>query len=90
MVPEIVGTVLAALLGSSAFKKKKYCLWIAKVNPVRWDTPNPKGNSFRSCRQTSKVYNDHGVPFSSMVILPLGIIPPAILQATKAAPKLGE
>ena len=77
---EIIGAVLTALLTSSAFKKKKYCLWIMKLNPARWETPNPKGNSYRSCRQSSLIYQDHGVPFASMVIFPLGVLPPAIIK----------
>ena len=77
---EALGVVLAALLGSSLFKAKPYVLWIAKTDPVRWETPNPKGNSLRRCRIAQKEYSDHGVPYRSMLIMPLGILPPALVR----------
>ena len=75
---EILGPILAALLGAGLFKAKLYCLWILKTNPVKWDCRNPNGNSARRCGKAAKQYIDKGVPLQSIMILPKGILPPTV------------
>jgi hypothetical protein len=71
---EIIGTVLAALLTGSLFKAKLYCIWIKKATGA-WECPNPGGNSARRCRKAVAVMVDHGVPYTSIEILPKGVKP---------------
>ena len=74
---EIIGPILAALLGSSLFKKHPYCIWIMGADG-KWSSPNPAGNSARRCGKAAKQYIDKGVPLGSIMILPKGILPPNI------------
>ena len=72
---ELVGTVLAAILGSSFLKKHPYCIWIRKATGT-WDCPNPSGNSARRCKKAVKKLVDMGIPSQSIIILPKGVTPP--------------
>lgn len=70
---EIVGTVLAALIGAGLFKGKKYCLWVKRT---AWLNTNPAGNSARNCKKARAVLIGDGWPESSIMILAKGITPP--------------
>ena len=77
-------SILAALLPGLIPKKAPYCLWALTVKHVTsgtvttWDCRNPGGNSARRCGKAAKKYVDKGVPWSSIMILPKGILPPNI------------
>ncbi len=79
---EIAGAILAAMLTSSLFKAKPYCLWQREWKTVAgalvgiWANTNPAGNSARRCRKAAAVYLDCGVKADDLVILPKGIAPP--------------
>jgi len=75
MIPEIVGALLSAMLGSTFLKKHPYCIWIRKASGA-WECPNPGGNSARRCRKAIKVLLDTGIPLQSIIILPKGVTPP--------------
>ena len=78
---EIIGPILAALLGAGLIPKKApYCLWVLEVKDGKplWSNRNPLGNSARRCGKAAKQYIDKGVPLGSIMILPKGIIPPNI------------
>ena len=73
---EIIGPILAALLGTSFFKKKPYCLWVRNAIESGWINTNPGGNSARRCRRAAKMFLDAGVVFKDIMILAKGITPP--------------
>ena len=80
-------SILTAILGlipGLVPKKAPYCLWVLTIKHVTsgtvmtWDNRNPNGNSARRCGKAAKQYIDRGVPWSSIMILPKGILPPNI------------
>ena len=73
---EIIGPILAALLASSVFKKKPYCLWVRNAIQTGWYNTNPGGNSARRCRKAAKLFLDAGVISGDILIIAKGITPP--------------
>ena len=70
---ELVGAVLAAMVGAGALKKKLYCLWID--DGTGWECHNPAGNSMRRCRKAAKQFAVIGTEPGRMMILAKGIKP---------------
>lgn len=75
---EILGPILAALLGAGLFKKHPYCLWFRRDPADKWVNSNPAGNSARRCRKARTALQAYGWTLDNLMILPKGIIPPAI------------
>ena len=78
MIPEIIGPILAALLGSTIFRKKPYCLWVRNAVIIGWHNTNPQGNSARRCRKAAILFIDAGVASKDILIIAKGITPPEV------------
>lgn len=76
MIPEIIGTILSAMIAAGLFKKRLYCIWIRNVSGTTWINTNPKGNTKRQCRKAVAVMEESGI--FGAAIYPLGLTPPEI------------
>ena len=80
MIPSIIGVVLSAMIGSSLFKKKPYCLWIRGMNGKVWINTNPKGNSMRRCKIARAALLKEDWKDKDIMILPHGLTPPETMR----------